>query len=565
MYGVEIPKDYQDALRLDRLNGNTKWQDASRIEMEQLAEYQTFKDVGYKHPIPYGYKKIRVHLVYACKHDGRHKARLVADGHLTDVPVDSVYSGVVSLRGLKMILFLAELNSLSIWGTDIGNAYLEAYTRERVAIIAGPEFGELEGHTLVISKALYGLRSSGKMWHQRFAECLRNEGFKPCLAEPDIWLRISPSGKSYEYVGVYVDDLAFAMEDPQTFVDTLVEKYKFKLKGTGPISFHLGCDFYRDEHGVLCMHPKKYIERMVDSYRRMFGCKPSTRVTSPLEKGDHPECDTTELLGAEDVTRYQSLIGQCQWAISLGRLDIATAVMTMSSFRSAPRRGHLDRVKRICGYLFKMKEACIRFRTQRPDYSDVDIPVYDWSTSVYGSPKEVVPDDAPPPLGHSVILTHYVDANLYHDILTGRSVTGILHLINQTPIDFFTKKQATVETATYGSEFLAARTCVEQVIDIRTTLRYLGVPIEGPSYMFGDNQSVVGSSTTPDAKLHKRHTALSFHRVREAIASGMITFLFINGCNNPADILSKHWGFSQIWPMLKALLFHSGDTSDLSV
>jgi hypothetical protein len=132
--------------------------------------------------------------------------------------------------------------------------------------------------------------------------------------------------------------------------------------------------------------------------------------------------------------------------------------------------------------------------------------------------------------------------------------------MNQTPIDWFSKKQATVETATYGSEFVAARTCTEQIIEIRTLLRYLGVPIRDQSHMFGDNKSVVNSATIPDAKLHKRHTLLSFHRVREAIAAGMILFTHIDGRINPADVLSKHWGYQQVWPNLQPLLFWAGDT-----
>ena len=120
-----------------------------------------------------------------------------------------------------------------------------------------------------------------------------------------------------------------------------------------------------------------------------------------------------------------------------------------------------------------------------------------------------------------------------------------------------------METATYGSEFVAARTCVEQIMDLRLTLRYLGVPIREKSYMFGDNESVVGSSSRPHAKLHKRHTMLSFHCVCEAIASGMIAYTFIPGSSNPADILSKHWGYSQIWKLLKPILFWKGDTMDI--
>jgi Reverse transcriptase (RNA-dependent DNA polymerase) len=196
-------------------------------------------------------------------------------GYLPDIPVDSFYSGVIWLRS---IIFIAELNGLPTWSTDIGNAYLEAKTLERVCIIAGPEFDALQGHNLVIVKALYGLRSSGLRWHERFADCLRNEGFFPCKAEPGIWMKAK--GDHYEYIGVYVDNLAFAMKDPQGFANTLEKKYNFKLKGTGELSFHLGCDFYRDDNGILCMSPRKYIDRMIDNYTRMFGEKPRLNVMS---------------------------------------------------------------------------------------------------------------------------------------------------------------------------------------------------------------------------------------------------------------------------------------------
>ncbi len=175
---------------MDERNGNTCWQDATTLKLTQIDDCQTFQDWGHKDKASpsFDYKKIRVHLVFDVKHDGRHKARLVADGHLTDVPLESVYSGVVSLCGFRLVLFLAELNGLETWATDVGNAYLEAKTSEKVYIIAGPEFGEREGHILVIVKALYGLRSSGARWHDRCADCLRDLGFFPCKAEPDIWL-----------------------------------------------------------------------------------------------------------------------------------------------------------------------------------------------------------------------------------------------------------------------------------------------------------------------------------------------------------------------------------------
>ena len=106
-FGFRIPRSPKEALQFDSDNNNTFWSDAMSLEMFQLQEFMTFTDLGRGAPAPNGYKKIRVHFVFAVKHDGQHKDRLVADGHLTDTPVDSVYSGVVSLRSLRIVIFLA--------------------------------------------------------------------------------------------------------------------------------------------------------------------------------------------------------------------------------------------------------------------------------------------------------------------------------------------------------------------------------------------------------------------------------------------------------------------------
>jgi hypothetical protein len=130
------------------------------------------------------------------------------------------------------------------------------------------------------------------------------------------------------------------------------------------------------------------------------------------------------------------LLGAMQWAISLCRFDIATAVMTLGRFRVAPRVGHMDRLKRVCGYLRKYPDAAIRFRTGIPNYDDHEIPKHDWMYSVYGETSEEMPSGMPTPKGKPIRTTSFVDANLMHDLTTGRSATGILHFLNQTPIDF---------------------------------------------------------------------------------------------------------------------------------
>ena len=560
-YGYQVPRHHGHAMSIDERLGTTKWRDAEKLELAQLWEYKTFKDMGKGTPIPEGYTKIPCHLVYDVKHDGRHKARFVAGGHRTSLPTESVFSSVVTLQGIRLVTFLAEHNNLELWGTDIGNAYLESYTKEKVCFIAGPEFDELEGHLFIIEKALYGLRSSGKCWAERIFSVLVDMGFFSCKADPDIWMR--DMGDHYEYIAVYVDDLLIASRKPGAITSALEDTYKFKLKGTGKLAFHLGCDYARDDDGTLFYGPKSYIERIALQFIDMFGHKPKTNMSSPLEKGDHPELDTTPLLDEDGTWKYQSLIGALQWTISLNRFDIGTAVMTMSGFRVAPREGHLDRVKRIVGYLVKMKHGYLRVRTEEPDLSMLQPPTHDWSHTVYGDVKEDHPKDAPPPKGNRVITTSWFDANLQHDMVTGRSVMGIIHAINKTVFEWYTKKQATVETATYGSEFVAAKTTTQQVQGLRTTLRYLGVEVHGPTRVFGDNGSVITSGSIPHSPLKKRHHALAYHYTREAVASGMIELHHIPSEKNPADILSKHWGYQQVWPNLQAILFWRGDTAML--
>lgn len=107
-----------------------------------------------------------------------------------------------------------------------------------------------------------------------------------------------------------------------------------------------------------------------------------------------------------------------------------------------------------------------------------------------------------------------------------------------------------MEAATYGLEFMAARTAMEQIMDLRLTIHYLGIPIKTMTYLFGDNNTVVDSSMFPHSRLHIHHQMLSFHWVRENIAAKVIHFVHIPGMVNPADILSKACGYQQVWEML---------------
>lgn len=140
---------------------------------------------------------------------------------------------------------------------------------------------------------------------------------------------------------------------------------------------------------------------------------------------------------------------------------------------------------------------------------------------------EETPKDTPIPLWKSVTITSYFDANLLHYVLSGKTVSGILHLLNKTPIKWYSQKQGRKEYATYSAEYAACCTCIEQIVDPRNTLWYLGVNVNENTYIFDDNESMIKSSTVSFTRLHKGHKIFPYHYVRSQIAADCINLVHI--------------------------------------
>ena len=142
---------------------------------------------------------------------------------MTDAPNEESYSSVVTIKGLRICILLAELNGLEIMVGDVGNPYLEAKTREKIYIIAGPEFGELEGTFMIVNKALYGLKTSGACHREHFADYLRSKGWFQSRADPDIWMKDMKT--HWEFICTYVDDLIIMSKKPQVFMNKLKKTF----------------------------------------------------------------------------------------------------------------------------------------------------------------------------------------------------------------------------------------------------------------------------------------------------------------------------------------------------
>jgi len=185
--GVEIPRTVQEALAMDVKNQDNKWKEAMEKDISSMREHKTFEFLHPDASPPEGYQCAPLRMIFDVKSDLRRKARLVVGGHKVDVSNQNSYSSVVKLDSTRLLNVIAKAQGLKVLAGDIGNAYLNAETTEKVYCICGPEFGpELEGRIAIIKKGLYGLKSSGTRWHAHFANTLYLMGFNPSRYDPDV-------------------------------------------------------------------------------------------------------------------------------------------------------------------------------------------------------------------------------------------------------------------------------------------------------------------------------------------------------------------------------------------
>jgi len=255
----------------------------------------------------------------------------------------------------------------------------------------------------------------------------------------------------------------------------------------------------------------------------------------------HPAEDTSKELDAEGTRYYQELIGVLRWAIELGRVDILLEVALLLSHLALPRVGHLQQVYHIFGYLDQVTKRRLYFDPDYPDISESRFQKFDW-VDFYRDAKEDILPDMPEPRGNLVEVHCFVDASHASDKETRRSQTGILIFINRSPIMYYSKRQNSVETSTFGSEFTAMKQSVEMLKSLRYKLRMFGIPIEGPANVYCDNEAVFKNVALPSSVLSKKMHSISYHFCREAVAAEIVRVAKEDTATNLSDIFTKVMG-----------------------
>jgi hypothetical protein len=290
-------------------------------------------------------------------------------------------------------------------------------------------------------------------------------------------------------------------------------KRHYVMKGVGAPRYYLGGDVidlndqWKKEGAHQAFSSETYLQNCIPKLENMLGVEFGKK-SVPFNPDYHPELDESPLVDSEKITLYRSLIGSGNWILTLGRFDIAYALSSMSRYNMAPREGHFDALIQMFGYLKKHMKGQIVI-----DYKSAPIrgkalisSRHNWS-EFYSAACEEIPYNMAKPKGVRAELTAYVNADRARDKLTRRSVTGIILMINNTPLSWMSKRQKTVETSTYKSELIAAQIAVDMIIEWRYKLRMLGITLEAQSWMLGDNMAVVINTTLPSSSLKKKHLA----------------------------------------------------------
>jgi hypothetical protein len=227
-----------------------------------------------------------------------------------------------------------------------------------------------------------------------------------------------------------------------------------------------------------------------------------------------------------------------RWRVELRRIDIATKVSTLSSYLACSWESYLENSLHVMGYLRLKHNSQLIFDPTYPDIDQTAFPSFEW-TEFYGNVEEVIPMDMPTPLGRNVDLCMMVDSDHVGERRTRRPHTGFIIFWNLAPIIWLSKQQATIETSVFGAEFVAMKHGIKTLRGLRYKIRMMGIPLSGPTYIYGDNKSQVTNSSRPELTLKKNCNSICYHEIHESVAMDETLLTHIRTGENLVDFLTK--------------------------
>mmetsp|Transcript_2441 Transcript_2441/g.3428 ORF Transcript_2441/g.3428 Transcript_2441/m.3428 type:complete len:402 (+) Transcript_2441:1306-2511(+) len=394
-------------------------------------------------------------------------------------------------------------------------------------------------------------------------------GFCTYRADPDVWMRpaveASDGTEYWEYVLLYIDDASAILMNAKDILNNEIGKYwTMKKDSIGPPTVYLGNKVSKVslENGVSAwaFSSSQYIQSAVsnvEEYLKKTNKKLPTRACTPFPSNYRPEIDITPKLNATRLAYYQSLIGILCWVVELGRIDITCKVLMMASMMALPREGHLQTLLHIFGYLKAHHNIELVLDHMIPDFDvELQIPRKNWRHTLFVDAKEIMPDKMPPPRGLGFTMIANVDSDHTGDEITRRSCTGFIVFLNNSPIYWFSKKQNGIETSSFGSEFIAPKQCCEYICGLQYKLHMMGIEVNGPAYIYGDNKSVLSNASVPESVFKKKSNSIAYNFVREGSSSDEWRVTYVNTNDNVANLPTKPLSGEKRKTFTCRLLYH---------
>ena len=351
---------------------------------------------------------------------------------------------------------------------------------------------------------------------------------------------------------LYIDDALVISENAEVILREEIGKYfELKEESIGRPSLYLGGHVHQVklENGVdaWSFSSSQYIQTVVKNIEEWLSkrgdgrWKLPSKAETPMRSMYRPKLNISPELSTEESSYYQSLIGVLRWIVELGRINLCLEVSMMSSHQALPREGHLEQVFQIFTYLKKYHNADLVYDPSDLVVNEHEFAQRDWTASEFGQLQgvEVMPTTMLEPQGMGFVMRAKVDADHTADTVTRRSRTGFLVYLNSGRVYWWTKKQTGIESSSFGSEFIAMKQCCKFIRGLRYKLRMMGIPVVGPAYIYGDNQSVLANTTIPDSALKKKSQSIAYHFAHEGLARDEWRTTYINMHKNEADLVAK--------------------------
>ena len=428
----------------------------------------------------------------------RNKARLVAQGYNQQegIDFDQTYAPVARLESIRMLLAYACYKKIKLFQMDVKSAFLNGLLEEEVYVKQPPGFEheQYPDYVYKLKKALYGLKQAPRSWYKRLSKFLIKNGFVRGKIDPTLFTK-SLNGEIL-VVQVYVDDIIFGSTNNE-----LCEWFskcmhsEFDMSMMGELNYFLGLQIKQTSNGIY-VHQGKYVKELL----KRFGFENVKSKPTPMSQ-------TSKLFSDEsgksvDITRYRGMIGSLLY-LTASRPDIMYSVCVCARFQANPKESHLNAIKRIFRYLSGTINLGLFY-----------------------------------PISNTFDLVGYSDADYAGSQTDRKSTSGVCNFLGSSLVCWQSKKQTSVALSTTEGEYLAAGSCCSQILWMVQTLKDFGIKCDKvPIYC--DNTSTINISENPVLHSRTKHIDVRHHFLRDNVAKGKISLVYIPTEYQLADIFTK--------------------------